>query len=44
MRRVGATTANPILKVVGLDGSPIMEEPLSELKTLWQKTLPEILG
>ncbi|MDE2140836.1 MAG: phosphoribosylformylglycinamidine synthase subunit PurL [Elusimicrobia bacterium] len=44
VRRVGQTTANPILKVVGLDGSSIMEEPLSELKNLWQKTLPGMLG
>ncbi|MFI5345904.1 MAG: phosphoribosylformylglycinamidine synthase subunit PurL [Elusimicrobiota bacterium] len=44
VRRVGQTTANPILKVVGLDGSSIMEEPLSDLKNLWQKTLPGMLG
>jgi len=40
VRRIGQTTANPILKVVGLDGSTIMEEPLRELKEAWQKTLP----
>lgn len=44
VRRVGQTTANPVLKVVGLAGAPIMEEPLSELKALWQKTLPGMLG
>jgi phosphoribosylformylglycinamidine synthase len=44
VRRVGQTTANPILKVVGLDGSSIMEEPLRELKDAWQKTLPAVLG
>ncbi len=42
-RRIGATMANPIIKVAGLDGSIVMEEPLVELKTLWQKTLPEAL-
>jgi phosphoribosylformylglycinamidine synthase II len=44
VRRVGQTTANPILKVVGLDGSSIMEEPLRELKEAWQRTLPAMLG
>jgi phosphoribosylformylglycinamidine synthase len=44
VRRVGSTTANPILKVVGLDGSSILEEPLRELKDAWQKTLPAVLG
>jgi phosphoribosylformylglycinamidine synthase len=44
VRRVGQTTANPILKVVGLDGSSILEEPLRELKDAWQKTLPAVLG
>lgn len=44
VRRVGQTTANPILKVVGLDGSSIMEEALNELKNAWQKTLPGMLG
>jgi phosphoribosylformylglycinamidine synthase len=39
VRRVGQTTANPILKVVGLDGSSILEESLRELKDAWQKTL-----
>jgi phosphoribosylformylglycinamidine synthase len=40
VRRVGQTTANPILKVVGLDGSTVLEEPLRELKEAWQATLP----
>jgi phosphoribosylformylglycinamidine synthase len=44
VRRVGQTTANPILKVVGLDGSVVMEEPLRELKEAWQKALPAVLG
>jgi len=44
VRRVGQTTANPILKVVGLDGSIVMEESLRELKEAWQKALPAVLG
>jgi phosphoribosylformylglycinamidine synthase len=44
IRRVGKTVANPILKVIGLDGRSIMEEPLVELKKAWQKTLPEALA
>ena len=44
VRRVGSTTANPILKIVGLDGSSILEEPLRELKDAWQKTLPAMLA
>jgi phosphoribosylformylglycinamidine synthase II len=43
VRRVGATMANPILKVVGLDGSILLEEPLKELKEAWQRTLPSLL-
>jgi phosphoribosylformylglycinamidine synthase len=43
VRRVGQTTANPILKVVGLDGSTVLEEPLRELKEAWQRTLPAVL-
>ncbi len=43
VRRVGQTTANPILKVVGLDGSTVLEESLKELKEAWQKTLPAVL-
>ena len=44
VKRVGLSMANPILKVRGLDGSVIMEEPLAELKAAWQKTLPEALA
>ena len=32
------------LKVVGLDGSVVLEENLRELKDLWQKTLPRRLA
>lgn len=44
VRRVGQTTANPVLKIVGLDGSVVLEESLRELKEGWRKTLPEALG
>ncbi|MBI3289676.1 MAG: phosphoribosylformylglycinamidine synthase subunit PurL [Elusimicrobia bacterium] len=44
VRRIGQTTANPILKVTGLEGSTILEEPLKELKEAWQKTLPGMIG
>jgi hypothetical protein len=44
VRRVGQTMANPILKVVGLDGSVVMEENLKELKARWQGALPQVLG
>lgn len=43
-KRIGSTTANPILKVADLDGSIILEEPLHALKTCWQKTLPDALS
>ncbi len=42
-RRIGATVANPVLKVIGLDGIVALEEPLSALKTAWQAPLPEAL-
>ena len=44
VRRVGQTTANPILKVTGLEGSTILEENLKELKEQWQTALPKVLG
>ncbi|MEE8424975.1 MAG: AIR synthase-related protein, partial [Elusimicrobiota bacterium] len=43
MARIGKTIANPVLRVVGLDGTTIMEEGLHELKTAWQGTLPRLL-
>ncbi len=43
VRRLGSTMANPILKVVGLDGAVLLEESLKELKEAWQKTLPGLL-
>ncbi|MEK7389754.1 MAG: phosphoribosylformylglycinamidine synthase subunit PurL [Elusimicrobiota bacterium] len=43
VRRVGQTTANPILKVTGLEGTTVLEEPLKELKEAWQNALPRIL-
>ena len=42
LKRIGATMANPILKVIGLDGLVALEEPLSTLKASWQNTLPEL--
>ncbi|MBI3553240.1 MAG: phosphoribosylformylglycinamidine synthase subunit PurL [Elusimicrobia bacterium] len=43
VKRIGETIANPILKVRGLDGLVVLEEPLSALKTAWQRTLPEAM-
>jgi phosphoribosylformylglycinamidine synthase len=43
LRRIGETIANPILKVRGLDGLVMMEEPLTALKAAWQNALPEAL-
>ncbi|HVA65646.1 MAG TPA: phosphoribosylformylglycinamidine synthase subunit PurL [Elusimicrobiota bacterium] len=44
LRCVGRTIANPVLKVKGLDGLSVMEEPISALKAGWQKTLSEALA
>ncbi len=43
-KRVGATMANPVLKVAGLDGRVVMESALSALKSAWQGALPGRLG
>jgi phosphoribosylformylglycinamidine synthase subunit PurSL len=43
VKRVGSTMANPILKVIGLDGLVCLEEPLAALKAAWQNTLPGML-
>ncbi len=44
VKRVGTTVANPVLKVMGLDGCVCMEADLAELKTAWQEVLPRRLG
>ncbi|MBI5243352.1 MAG: phosphoribosylformylglycinamidine synthase subunit PurL [Elusimicrobia bacterium] len=41
--RIGMTLANPVLRVIGLDGRILLEEGLRDLKARWQKTLPEKL-
>lgn len=41
--RVGTTLANPVLRVMGLDGRIVLEEGLHLLKQSWQKTLPRML-
>jgi phosphoribosylformylglycinamidine synthase len=41
--RIGLTLANPVLRVISLDGRILLEEGLRELKARWQKTLPEKL-
>ncbi len=38
-KRIGTTVANPILKIIGLDGRVLMEEALVELKAAWQGEL-----
>jgi phosphoribosylformylglycinamidine (FGAM) synthase-like enzyme len=43
VKKIGTTMANPILKVIGLDGLVALEEPLQALKTSWQNTLAEAL-
>jgi phosphoribosylformylglycinamidine synthase len=43
VKKIGTTMANPILKVIGLDGLVCLEEPLSALKAAWQNTLPGML-
>ena len=43
LARVGLTLANPVLRVLGLDGRILLEEGLRDLKARWQKTLPERL-
>jgi phosphoribosylformylglycinamidine (FGAM) synthase-like enzyme len=40
MARIGSTIANPILRVVRMDGSTLFEEPLGALKSAWTRTLP----
>jgi phosphoribosylformylglycinamidine synthase II len=43
IKKVGTTMANPILKVIGLDGLVCLEEHLVQLKAAWQNTLPGML-
>ncbi len=40
--RVGETWAEPRLRIVGQDGSSLLDEPLSLLKQAWQSTLPAL--
>jgi phosphoribosylformylglycinamidine synthase len=39
IRRVGVTVANPVLKVTGLDSRVVLETPLCDLKSAWQRSL-----
>jgi len=41
LARVGETNDSALLTVVGLDGSPLLESPLPELKAAWQTPLVE---
>lgn len=43
MKAIGKTIANPVLRVIGLDGRLLMEEGIRELKAAWQNTLPAML-
>ncbi|HBL17234.1 MAG TPA: phosphoribosylformylglycinamidine synthase subunit PurL [Elusimicrobia bacterium] len=43
LARIGATIANPVLRVTGLDGCPIIEESLHDLRHSWRETLPRLL-
>lgn len=43
LARIGATTANPVLRLSAMDGSTLLEEPLEELKATWLNRLPEAL-
>lgn len=36
---VGAVTAEPLLRFLGLDGQPVLEAPLDELKAAWKRPL-----
>jgi phosphoribosylformylglycinamidine synthase len=37
--RIGTTTAEPALRVAGLDGSAVLDRSLDELKAAWQTPL-----
>ncbi|MFH2204505.1 MAG: phosphoribosylformylglycinamidine synthase subunit PurL [Elusimicrobiota bacterium] len=43
LARIGATIANPVLRIVSLDGRLLMEEGVRELKAAWKETLPTML-
>ena len=41
--RIGKTIANPVLRMVGLDGCLFLEKGLHELKASWQDALPGMI-
>jgi hypothetical protein len=43
MACIGRVTADPHLKVNGLDGNPIVNITVPELKTAWQKTFGDLI-
>jgi phosphoribosylformylglycinamidine synthase II len=44
LKKIGTTIANPVLRLIGLDGAQLIEEGLHNLKESWQKTLPAMLN
>ena len=43
LAQIGSTIANPVLRVVSMNGSVLFEEPLSGLKSAWLTTLPSAM-
>ena len=41
---IGNTIANPVIKIVGMDGCSYLEEPLDKLKASWERTLPSVMN
>ncbi len=39
VKKIGASIANPIIKIIGLDGLVLFEEPVAPFKAAWQRTV-----
>lgn len=43
LKRIGSTLANPVLRVVSMDGSTLFEEGLDALKGRWINRMPDVM-
>ncbi|MCX5787302.1 MAG: phosphoribosylformylglycinamidine synthase subunit PurL [Elusimicrobia bacterium] len=43
LKRIGSTLANPVLRVVSMDGTTLFEEGLDALKSRWRDRMPEAM-
>ncbi|MBI5201953.1 MAG: phosphoribosylformylglycinamidine synthase subunit PurL [Elusimicrobia bacterium] len=44
LKKIGTTLANPVLRIISMDGSLLIEEGLDGLKSRWNNRMPAAMG